>query len=70
VLLADGWYEVETGSFETDGHSFGFTRTTHVGNGGNVEERYVTGPLISVVAVESAIPPHPNSPAPPPPSWP
>ena len=74
VLLPDGWHEVEHRSFELDGHSFGFWQRIGIEHGGHAAEaRCVTGPLSSVLAVES-IPRRdgPDVPAEPirPPAWP
>ena len=74
VLLADGWHEVHQRTFELDGHSFGFYELIGIEHGGHrAEVRCVTGPVSSVLAVES-IPPaspadHPAQP-PQPPAWP
>lgn len=71
VLLADGWHDVENESFETDGHSFGFAVSIKVEGehgGHHYEDGYITGPLSSVLAVESRDLEHRFG-APPPP-WP
>lgn len=56
VLLADGWHEVDQQTFELDGHSFGFAELVPVeGEHGELTAagRFITGPLTSVLAVES-----------------
>ncbi|MDD7937725.1 hypothetical protein PHK61_04735 [Actinomycetospora lutea] len=56
VLLVDGWHEVEERTFELDGHSFGFAELVAVeGEHGELTttRRFITGPLTSVLAVES-----------------
>jgi hypothetical protein len=74
VLLADGWHQVEQQTFELDGHSFGFCELVGLQHSGHTAEaRYVTGPMSSVLAVESV---RSTSPAdlsgkpPRPPAWP
>ena len=75
VLLADGWHEVERRTFELDGHSFGFAELVPVeGEHGELiaTARFITGPLTSVLAVESEPTPTENVPgqASRPPAWP
>ena len=54
VLLADGWHEVHQQTFELDGHSFGFYELVGIEHGGHAAKaRCVTGPVSSVLAVES-----------------
>jgi hypothetical protein len=58
VLLADGWHVVEERTFEVDGHSFGYAELVPVeGEHGELtaSERFISGPLTSVLAVESAV---------------
>ncbi|MDD7941446.1 hypothetical protein PHK61_23775 [Actinomycetospora lutea] len=75
LLLADGWHDIEQWTFELDGHSFGFAELVSVeGAHGELTAtgRFITGPLTSVLAVESQ-PKHsgnvPGQPVRPPP-WP
>jgi hypothetical protein len=75
VLLADGWHEVDQRTFELDGHSFGFAELVPVeGEHGELTatNRFITGPLTSVLAVESESKPSSNVPGQPvrPPAWP
>ena len=75
VLLADGWHEVDQRTFELDGHSFGFVELVPVeGEHGELiaTGRFITGPLTSVLAVESERPAPGNIPGRPvrPPAWP
>ena len=74
VLLVDGWHQVEQQTFELDGHSFGFYELVGVEHGGHAAKaRCVTGPVSSVLAVESVPTANPGDlPAqlPRPPAWP
>jgi hypothetical protein len=75
VLLADGWHELDERTFELDGHSFGFAELVPVeGEHGELTatRRFITGPLTSVLAVESEPTPSGHLPARPPrpPAWP
>jgi hypothetical protein len=56
VLLGDGWHDVDRQTFEIDGHSFGFAELVAVPDEHDrvtATTRDVTGPLTSVLAVES-----------------
>jgi hypothetical protein len=75
VLLADGWHEVDERTFGLDGHSFGFAELVPVeGEHGELRatRRFITGPLTSVLAVESEPTAGGNAPgrSPQPPAWP
>ena len=75
VLLADGWHDVDEQTFEVDGHSFGFAELVPVeGPHGELTatRRFISGPLTSVLAVESEPTPADDASGRPsrPPSWP
>jgi hypothetical protein len=74
VPLAEGWRQVDQQTFEFDGHSFGSHELVGIEHGGHAADaRCLTGPVSSVLAVESvprrgagAVP----SDTLPPPAWP
>lgn len=73
VLLTDGWHDVDQQTFELDGHSFGFVEMVAVESergGCTTALHCITGPMSSVLAVESIPTPDRPTQPPRPPAWP